>query len=227
MEGSLPLLPANLVALYKDRDGFVVFVLSLIFLVLTLGTGLLLLFLRITFQAHRARSTVDTSGINLVFGKKLVNDSLDADYRLRLERVLQLPKRMTILLGGTTGDATFSEARAGYDFLCAKGFPKTYLHLEQSSTTTLENLRNARRLLAHDALGKAIIISNRYHLSRCRALATNLKISHTLCAAESIFVLNRETLMKCLGEAFYLHWFYCGKHWARLTRNQRMQERIS
>lgn len=210
-----------------DLDGYFVLLLSVIVLVLTFGTLYLAFVVWLTYQAIRARDDNRGKGAYLVFGKKLANEKVDFDYRQRLNRLLQLPEQLTILMGGTSGNSDLSEAKAGYDYVLARGMNPKNLVLEQASLNTLDNLKNARKILAERGDSHAIIISNRYHLARCSALAKSLNITHFLCAAESQMVINLPTVWKSLMEAFYLHWFYVGKIWATCTRNQRMLAKIS
>jgi len=191
-----------------------------------LGTLYLLLLFKVVRQAVTAGISADGDGIYLVFGKKLVGGSVDEDYCRRLDRLLRLPYQTTILLGGDTG-GPMSEAQAGREYLERRGFALSHLHLEEKSKNTLENLKNARRMIALWQGRLVIIVSNRYHLLRCGVLADSLGFSYRLCASEGRFRCDVATVKKCLNEAFFLHWFYTGKYWARLTRNRRMLDRIT
>lgn len=209
-----------------DWDAFLVFLLSCLLLAASFGTLYFVLLFKVVRQALKAPVSADGDGIYLVFGKKLIGDSVDEDYRRRLDRLLHLPHRTTILLGGDTG-GPMTEARAGREYLEGRDFLLAHLHLEEKSKNTLENLKNARRMLAPWQERLVIIVSNRYHLLRCAVLADSLGFSYRLCAAEGCFRWNLGTVKKCLNEAFFLHWFYTGKYWAKLTRNQRMLDRIT
>lgn len=190
---------------------------------LTLGLFYVGLLAVVVYKAARTPATTAYRPATcLVFGKKLRLDQPDIEYRARLDRLLQCGSQNAILMGGQTG-GSISEAQAGYDYLLARGFDTECLYLEIDSQNTLENLKNARQLLTRQ---NTVIISNRYHLARCSALATSLGIGHQLCAAENSFRCNPENLLKCLLETFYLHWFYSGKGWALLTRNHRMLEKL-
>jgi uncharacterized SAM-binding protein YcdF (DUF218 family) len=220
------MFPTDLFKKEVDWDAFLVFLLSCLMLVASLGTLYLLLLFKVVRQAATAGISADGDGIYLVFGKKLVGGSVDEDYRRRLDRLLRLPYQTTILLGGDTG-GPMSEAQAGREYLERRGFALSHLHLEEKSKNTLENLKNARRMIALWQGRLVIIVSNRYHLLRCGVLADSLGFSYGLCAAEGCFRCDVATVKKCLNEAFFLHWFYTGKYWARLTRNRRMLDRIT
>ena len=210
-----------------DNDAFLVLGISIVVLTVSLGMFLLLLFGFVVYRAKASHCGTRIHGSYLVFGKKLINQTIDQDFQIRLVRLCLLPKRLTLLMGGKTGDHNQSEAQAGSNYLAAHGYPCDLLQLEESSRTTLENLKQARLLLAVQPNQTAIFISNRYHLARCSVLANSLGMEHALCAAETTLSLDLCTLIKCLREAFFLHWFFTGKYWARLTRNQRMLGKIT
>ena len=209
----------------KDADALFVLLISMLVMVLSSGLFLLFLFFLVVYKAKNSQTISSTTHtIALVFGKRLINDKPDAEYQTRLNRLLKCQFQSAILMGGKTIQATISEAQAGYDYLRNKGLDHTHIHLEQSSQNTLENLKNTRQLLGRQ---QTIIISSRYHLARCSALASSLRIPHRLCAAENHFSFNCANIYKSLLEAFYLHWFFSGKYWAILTKNQRMIDKIS
>jgi uncharacterized SAM-binding protein YcdF (DUF218 family) len=208
----------------KDQDALFMLLISLLAMPLTLGLFYISLLTLVIYKATTtpAKSSSQTATF-LVFGKKLRRNEPDREYRARLDRLLQCRFQSAILMGGQTGGA-ISEAEAGCDYLLAHGQSRQSMHLETDSQNTLENLKNARQLLTRQNI---VIISNRYHLARCSVLASSLGIEHQLCAAENRFRCNTSNLLKCLLETFYLHWFFSGKCWALLTRNQRMLNKLS
>ncbi len=210
-----------------DNDALLVLAISIVVMTASLGMFLWLLFSFVIYRAKASDCETRIPGSYLVFGKKLINHAIDQDFQIRLVRLCQLPKRLTLLMGGKTGDQNQSEAQAGANYLLAHGYPNDLLQLEESSRTTLENLKQARLLLALQPNQTAIFISNRYHLARCSVLANSLGMEHALCAAETAFSLDLCSLIKCIREAFFLHWFFTGKYWAILTRNQRMLDKIT
>lgn len=208
-----------------DADGLFVLGISLLVLAASFGAGFWLLLLRVCRIARAAPDQVPGfDGTWLVFGKKLDANRPDPEYRARLDRLLDNDFETAVLLGGRTPGTAISEARAGFEYLQSRGLKEQPVHLEQHSLSTLENLRNARALL-HGR--PAVILSSRYHLCRCRTMASSLGIAHTLCAAEPHPDSGLSVLLKYLLEAFFIHWFLCGKYWATLTRNQRMLRKIT
>jgi uncharacterized SAM-binding protein YcdF (DUF218 family) len=168
----------------------------------------------------------------LVFGKRLKQGSVDADYRLRLDRTAEFlahdPQLRVILLGGAPMHEQISEAKAGLDYLKAKGaVSPDHIQLEERSRNTLENLRQARKILERENCADLILITNRYHLARSRMIANSLGLQHLLCPAEAAFSFTAPVLGKLVFEAFYMLWFNTGKTWARMIGSRRMLQRIT
>lgn len=177
----------------------------------------------------------ERASIVLLFGKRLVNGAPDADYVRRIMRthILLQRKDMTrvLLLGGKSSAeacAEISEAEAALAYLHALGVPGDIeLVLEDASIDTLQNLRNARALLAEKVSVPVVLISSRYHLARCALLARNLGFDAELCAAEDQLHLSPRFLARLLLEAGYLMWIDVGTRWARLLRHQRMLDQVT
>jgi uncharacterized SAM-binding protein YcdF (DUF218 family) len=168
----------------------------------------------------------------VVFGKRLINDRPDPDYRARLATAARLaatqPNRRILILGGRTGGARLTEAEAGEQLLRAlPNGASLSIGLEQASSDTLANLRNLRTLLT-EMREPLTLISNRYHLARLGQMAASLGLSYRLCAAEPIApALRPARLHRWLLESVYVTWFATGKLWARLIRNRRMLARVT
>lgn len=171
----------------------------------------------------------------LVFGRRLEDDRPERDYRHRLDRALALVRgelaEQLLLLGGRSG-GLLSEAAAGHQWLQQQGLPSTVtVQLEQESTDSLENLRQARRLLRgrepSGALPAVALVTSRYHLARCHLLARRLGFAGVPVAAEPHFRPTPRDLGLLVLESGYLMWIDIGLRWAQLIGHQRMVERIS
>lgn len=78
------------------------------------------------------------------------------------------PGSYAILCGGQGGDEPRTEAAAMRDYMISHGADADRLILEDKSSTTIENIANAKKLLP-DGAGAAVI-TNDYHLARARRL---------------------------------------------------------
>ncbi|HEY4145717.1 YdcF family protein [Pinirhizobacter sp.] len=170
----------------------------------------------------------------LVFGRMLVGNRPEHDYRQRLARGLLLAQRglaeRVMLLGGRSGGGTVTEAAAGERWLRDEGFPAMVpMQLEQASIDSLENLRHARSLLARDAgdLPPVCLVTSRYHLARCQLLARRLGFEVETVGAEATLPRDIRYLRRIFLEAGYLMWIDVAVRWARLIGHRRMADRVS
>ncbi|WP_139350764.1 YdcF family protein [Rhodanobacter sp. C01] len=173
--------------------------------------------------------------IALVFGRRLENDVPEHDYQRRLQRVLTLSRQGQtnhILLLGGCSSGQCSEAAAGHAWLQQHGLSADVrVELEQDSVDSLENLRQARRLLqAHTdgaGLPPVALITSRYHLARCLLLARRLGFDALPIAAEPVMPWYGRYLRLLLLESGFLMWTDLGLRWAQLIGLHRMRDRIS
>ncbi len=205
----------------------------------TLASGglLYLRYLRRVWKtAHEAPTAAAGGDYVLVFGKRPVGGGPDTDFRARLVRARELaqaaPARPLVLMGG--GPPGAREADIARRELAALGLPEAHpVWIEADSMDTLQNLRNARDMIARTVSGtsasapRVTLLSNRYHLARCAALARGLGFEVALCAADARLPRDQRTLRRLCVEAGYLCWLEIGTRWARLIGHRRMLARVS
>jgi glycosyltransferase involved in cell wall biosynthesis len=226
------ILPRHrLKSLSMDADGLMMLLLSNIMILLTGSISLWWQWRRVYRLARYSPISAPASEYYLVLGMRLQGSQITPDYALRLVRAVKLhgqyPQGKILVLGGITGNEGISEARAGKNFLLATGIPERNIFLEDTSRHTLENLRQARVLLAPALNCRNVLITSRFHLARCHYFASGLGILHDLCAAEDELSMNLRTLMRLLGEAYYLHWYVVGKAISTWMANRRMLDKIT
>lgn len=162
-------------------DGLAMLLLSNLVILVTGGISLALTLARVWRVARRTLALTTFEGVRLVPGVFLKDGRPNADFVKRLERAQGLSgEGAIVLLGGQTAASGPSEAAAARDWLVARGLAADRIRLETGSRNTLENLWAARGHFL-DAGGRAVVITNRYHLARAGALADGLAIDHELC----------------------------------------------
>lgn len=166
----------------------------------------------------------------VVLGARLIRDQVAPGYACRLRRAAALyqadPRRRILLVGGHTGGSA-SEAERGREFLLELGIPASRLFGEDQSLNTLDNLRQARQLLAEGREHPFVLVTSRYHLARSLALARGLGLQPRPCAAEERLRLDPLTFWRLGLEAWFLHWYAVGKTWSRWTGNRHSLARIT
>jgi uncharacterized SAM-binding protein YcdF (DUF218 family) len=223
--------------LFLDRDVLHAGVVAAAVCALSAGLVYLGYFAHVVRTARRAPTAPDRGDTLLLFGKHAPGGRLDADFAARIARAADVwrtrPPRMIVLLGGSAPGHP-AEADVAHAALLAEGVAADApLRLEKSSRDTLQNLRNARALLADATLidatrsGPVVLLSNRYHLARCALFARQLGLDWELCAAEPALRFTPITVFRLAGEAAYVCWIDLGTRWARLIRHRRMLERVT
>lgn len=218
--------------LFLDRDVLHAGVVAGAVCVLSAGLVYLGYFAHVVRTARRAPIAPARGETLLLFGKHAPGGRLDADFAARIGRAAEVwrtrPPRVIVLLGGSAPGHP-AEADVARAALLAEGVADdARLRLEKTSRDTLQNLRNARALLADAAHGgPVVLLSNRYHLARCALFARQLGFDWELCAAEPALRFTPTTVFRLAGEAAYVCWIDLGTRWARLIRHRRMLERVT
>ena len=101
---------------------------------------------------------------------RILTERLEAAYSYMLDN----PESIAVLCGGQGPDEWISEAEAMRRFLIARGISDDRLILEERSTNTNENIKNAAQLL--ESTKTAAIVSNNFHLYRAKKLAARYGI---------------------------------------------------
>ncbi|MEO9077741.1 MAG: YdcF family protein [Rhodanobacter sp.] len=212
----------------RDRDVLITLLITLLVLILSFGLVWLGYLIHVWRVAARSALAPPQRMVVLVFGRRLERGAPGHDYLQRLQRSLTLARAGQVeqlwLLGGCS-EGQLSEAAAGLAWLRQQGLPaQVSVELEQESVDSLGNLRHARCLLqakyAH--LPSVALVTSRYHLARCRLLASRLGFDGLPVAAEAALSLQPRYLGRLLMEASYLMWIDIGTRWGRLIGNQRI-----
>lgn len=222
--------------LFGDRDVLHTGLVAIAACVLSAGLVYVGYLLHVWRTARRAPCLPERGECVLLFGKHAPGGQIDRDFEARLDRAVSLwrqrpPAHVVLLGGGAHGE--LSEAEVARAALLARGVaPDAPLQLEAASRDTLQNLRNARQLLAPtlsvDGMRRRVtLLSSRYHLARCALFARQLGFDAELCAAETQLQLGPRMLARLAGEAAYVCWTDLGTRWARLIGHERMLARVT
>ena len=213
----------------NDYDGLLTLFLSTTLIVLLLGVTYFLTFVYVLLTAFITSCNNKNAQHIVVLGKKLKNNLPDNDYQQRLDRAISLIPPTTnkniYILGGITGAANISEARAGKDYLEGNNIQTRNIFLEEGSQNTLENMKHFKAFTTIPDM-RICLITNRYHIARSSIMAEGFGFVVEKCAAENTYSPHPLDALVLLVEAFHLHWYLTGRTYAKLTHNQRMLSRI-
>ncbi len=206
-----------------DRDAMWMLPLSILVGILTLGLSHL--WVAFTIIKRAISTPIKRAQISalVIPGHALKDGKVSVDYAQRLQRALTYKQTPILIVGGMHHDGV-SEATAGALYLQEQGVSSEYIRCEEESINTLDNLRKARDWINQQE--NSVLISNRYHLQRISTLAKGMGINIKLLAAEEKFSL-LPVFWKIVVETLYLHWYWCGRLFAKLTGNRRMAKKLT
>ena len=153
----------------------------------------------------------------IVLGAAAWHDKPSPVLRERLNHAIALfqENRVTslILTGGYGTDAPFSESQVARDYCLEKGIPESALRIESESQTTLENLTEAKEIMASENWDRALVVSDPWHLKRALKMAHDLEISAHGSATQTSRFQSFKARAKFLFGEFYLlhHYLLLGK----------------
>lgn len=100
------------------------------------------------------------------------------------------PDVQVIVCGGQGADESISEAACMTTYLQEHGIAAERIHQDSQSTSTYENLRNAKDILDENELGiNVIIVTDGYHQLRASLIAKSLKLSTDAISAKTSWYL--------------------------------------
>jgi uncharacterized SAM-binding protein YcdF (DUF218 family) len=151
---------------------------------LVLGTVLLavvwltiLAALTVSFGEKRSEEPADAA---IVLGAAVVNDQPSPVFAARLDHAVDLFERRIvshlILTGGIGAGDTRAESEVGRSYATARGVPDERIFTETVSRTTLQNLVEARRVMADRGFATCLIVSDPLHMRRVFLMAEDLRM---------------------------------------------------
>ncbi|MEN8694856.1 MAG: YdcF family protein [Akkermansiaceae bacterium] len=130
-----------------------------------------------------------TADCAIVFGAAAWHNKPSPVFKERLNHAIELyrDQRVSalILTGGYGEGAPFSESEVAYDYCLKKGVPRHAIRIETDSQTTLENVVKAKEILQAEGWKTALLVSDPWHLKRCRKMAQNLGLTVFTSATKS------------------------------------------
>lgn len=117
----------------------------------------------------------------IVLGAAVWGERPSPVFRERLNHAIQLYHNGTvdtlIFTGGVGNRDELAEAEVGRSYATARGVDPADILLENTSTSTYENLRNARLVAQQNGLETFLIVSTPNHMRRALAVADDLHMA--------------------------------------------------
>ncbi len=119
----------------------------------------------------------------LVLGAKTQDNVMSNALRARVDYAIELYQTgqvgAVIFTGGFRDKDPAreqSESALARDYAVQRGVPTQRIWIEQRSTTTLENLREAQAIVNAQGFAQVALVSDRWHLARAQAMARDLDL---------------------------------------------------
>ena len=151
----------------------------------------------------------------LVLGAKTQDNVMSNALRARVDYAIELYHTgqvgAVIFTGGFRDKdpaREWSESALARDYAVQRGVPSERIWIEQRSTTTLENLREAQAIVNAQGFAQVALVSDRWHLARAQAMARDLGLS--VVPAPTPYSVYRSSWYqaKFIGRELWTRWAY-------------------
>jgi uncharacterized SAM-binding protein YcdF (DUF218 family) len=103
---------------------------------------------------------------------------------------------MIIVTGGKQAGDRFTEAKAGMDYLVSVGIPADDILTEDDGATTLESLRQVKRIARPAGVRSLLLVSDPLHSERLKRISHDLGFREAYASPASYVELNRSRSTK-------------------------------
>jgi len=175
-----------------------------IFLLLLLGSLLLVLWSAVSIYIYSRRDDTREADAAIVLGAAVFGTRPSPVLRERTNHAIELYQAgyvdTIIFTGGLGRTASITEAEAAAAYAQSMGVPTEAILLETTSTTTRENLRNARIIAAENDLQSFLIVSTPFHMKRAISIADDLSMEAYTSPTRTIQWINAYTKSRAFAQ---------------------------
>lgn len=148
----------------------------------------------------------------IVLGAAAWHDKPSPVLEERLNHAIELFKagkvESLVLTGGYGAGADFAESEVGLEYCVKMGVPRNQIRMERKSLNTVDNLREAKKIMSHEGWQSALLVSDPWHLKRARRMATDLDLKVFVSATPSSKFQSVGAKSKFLFGEFLLYHYY-------------------
>lgn len=155
----------------------------------------------------------DKADLAIVLGAAVVDDKPSPVFRERIAHAINLyqQKRVDAIIftGARSPEDTLSESEAGRAQALAAGIPANDIMIERNSRTTMQNLRESKRLMELRKAHTALLVSDPLHMRRAVSQAISIDIVVNPSPTPTTrYQTWSSKLPFLLRETYYLHHFW-------------------
>jgi vancomycin permeability regulator SanA len=118
------------------------------------------------------RDDLQVSDVGVVLGSKVMLDGTPSPrLRARLDRAAELYRQGAfkhVIVSGGTGVEGYSEARVMADYLAQQAVPRAAILLDEHGDNTEATARNSAALMRVHGFHSALVVTQYFHITRCR-----------------------------------------------------------
>ena len=151
----------------------------------------------------------------LVLGAKTQDNVMSNALRARVDYAIELYHTgqvgAVIFTGGFRDKdpaREWSESALARDYAVQRGVPTQRIWIEQRSTTTLENLREAQAIVNAQGFAQVALVSDRWHLARAQAMARDLDLPVVPAPTPYSVYRSPWPQAKFIGRELWTRWAY-------------------
>jgi uncharacterized SAM-binding protein YcdF (DUF218 family) len=148
----------------------------------------------------------------IVLGAAAWHDKPSPVLRERLNHAITLYKtgkvKALVLTGGYGKGADFAESEVGLEYCVSQGVPRAVIRAELESLNTIDNLKEAKKIMKDEGWKEALLVSDPWHLKRARRMAADLDLVVYVSATTSSKFQSTKAKAKFLFGEFALYHCY-------------------
>ena len=149
----------------------------------------------------------------IVLGAAAYESGPSPVYRERLNQGIRLYREgyvsKIIVTGGIAEGNIRSDAAIGGEYLTGQGIPDTDIILEEHSTVTEENLKNAAEIMKREGYSSALVVSDPLHMKRAMLMAGDAGIEAYSSPTLTSRYLSMKTRVTFLAREVFYYTAYC------------------
>lgn len=161
---------------------------------------------------YNTKNKLKSADAAIVLGAEVWQNEPSPVFRERINHAINLYNKgkvsSIIFTGGIGEDKDIAEATVGKRYAIARGVKESDILIETKSHTTLQNLKNAKKVASRQDLSKFIIVSDPLHLKRATLMARDLGMNAYPSATPTTRYQSMESKLKFLVRETSAYFFY-------------------
>ena len=170
------------------------------------------LFTAISIQYYSKKYFDKKSDVAIVLGAGTNKGKISKIFEKRILHAIDLFKKkrvqVIIFTGGYGIGQTISDSKAAKMYAIRKGVPANKILIEEESTITFYNLKNAKMIMVQYNLSSALLVSDPYHMMRSINMCESIGIDALPSPTPITMFKSRKTKFDFLIQETFNFWGY-------------------